>query len=338
MKAPTITVLMPVYNVEDYIHESINSVLNQTYPHFEFLIIDDGSTDSTAQLIKTFSDPRITLIEKPNNTGLIDCLNLGFSLAKGTYIARMDGDDISAFNRFEKQLKVLETQPEIKVCGCWLKAFGEKEEIIKHKEFHDEIVANLLLHCSMSMGAVMFERKALENYLFDEKKVHVEDYDFWSRIAWTSKFYNLQEVLYFYRVHKGQVSTIYKATQVQGDIGIKLFLFKKAGYNVYVFSDEMITKMLLLTNGITLTEFSLFHKWISELKKLNKKNRMFSQIELEKVLKTLKEKVLYAVYFSNNIAGINKKWRVKSLFKLHLNDLIWVIGKKQKEILKMLFR
>lgn len=338
MKTPKITVLMPVYNNESYINEAIDSVLNQTFSDFQLLIIDDGSTDNSVSLIKQYDDSRINLVEKDDNTGLIDCLNLGMSLANGQYIARMDGDDISVADRLDKQLAILENSSEIKVCGCWLKTFGDKEELIKHKEFHDEIVANMLLHCSMTMGSVMFERKALEGYQFDKDKVHVEDYDFWSRIAWSCKFYNIQEVLYLYRVHHKQVSTVYKQIQVEGDIAIKLFLFKKIKYDTTLYPDDLISKMLLLNSTIKINEFSRFVRWINELKRLNKTIKAYAQKDLKHVLKIIKEKAFYKIYFSNSIGGITKKWRLKSLLKLDLKDALWVLNIKRREMFKSVFK
>ncbi|WP_248723503.1 glycosyltransferase [Seonamhaeicola sp. ML3] len=338
MIAPKITVLMPVYNNESYINEAVDSILNQTFSDFQLLIIDDGSTDKSVALIKKYDDVRIKLVEKDNNTGLIDCLNLGLSLATGKYVARMDGDDISVADRFEKQLAILENDQDIKVCGCWLKTFGDKEEIIKHKEFHDEIVANMLIHCSMTMGAVMFERKAFEGYSFNKEKVHVEDYDFWSRIAWSCKFYNIQEILYLYRTHNTQVSAVYKEIQKQGDVAIKLFLFKKIKYNAKLYSDALITKMLLLNKELKLSEFSGFINWINELKQVNKNAKVYSQKDLESVLKIIKRKIFYKVYFSNSIKGITKKWRLKSIYKLDFNDALWVLNIKRRQIFKSLFQ
>jgi glycosyltransferase involved in cell wall biosynthesis len=258
--SPMITVLMPVYNVEAYIKESIKSILNQTYADFELLIIDDASSDASVKQIISFSDSRIKLIKKPKNLGLIDSLNLGMKLAEGQYIARMDGDDISTPDRFQKQLDVLLSNPEIKVCGCWLQRFGNHGKIMKHKEFHEEIVTELLMHCSMSLGAVMFEKKALESYPFDENKKHVEDYDFWSRVSWVCKLYNIQEVLYYYRSHDMQVTKLYYDIQRKGDIDIKLFLFKKLHYDNETFSDDLITKILWLTQKISMNDLVLFFK------------------------------------------------------------------------------
>ena len=116
---PKISVLMPVYNCELYVQEAIDSILNQTFIDFELLIIDDCSTDKTVEIINNYADKRIKLTTKPHNTGLTNSLNYGLSIAQGQYIARMDGDDVSVLDRFEKQVKFLDTNPDIILCGTW---------------------------------------------------------------------------------------------------------------------------------------------------------------------------------------------------------------------------
>lgn len=333
-KDPTITVLMPVYNVEYFIKEAIESVLNQSYSDFELLIIDDASTDASVNQIAAFSDSRIKLIKKPKNLGLIDSLNLGVKLAKGQYIARMDADDINTLDRFQKQLDVLLNNPEIKVCGCWLQRFGNHGKIIKHKEFHEEIVAELLMQCSMSLGAVMFEKKALESYPFDENKKHVEDYDFWSRVSWICKMYNIQEVLYYYRSHDTQVTKLYYDIQRKGDIDIKLFLFKKLHYGNETFTDDLIAKMLWLTQKISINDLVLFFKWIEQLAVNNKKLEIYSQNELLDVLDILKRRLVLKLYFEKTTIGIYKKWRLQALAYLPFNEMLFVVRGKAREMLK----
>lgn len=333
-KDPMITVLMPVYNVASYIKEAIESVLNQSYYDFELLIIDDASTDATVNQILEFSDSRIELIKKPKNLGLIDSLNLGIKLAKGEYIARMDGDDISTPDRFQKQLNVLLSNPEIKVCGCWLQRFGNHGKIIKHKEFHEEIVAELLMQCSMSLGAVMFEKKALESYSFDEDKKHVEDYDFWSRVSWICKLYNLQEVLYHYRSHDTQVTKLYYDIQRKGDIDIKLFLFKKLNYDSEVFTDDLIARMLWMTQKISMNDLVLFFKWIKQLALKNKRLKIYSEKELNDILKLIKRNLVFELYFEQTSIGLDKKWRLQALAYLPIEELLFVIKGKASEMMK----
>ncbi len=114
---PRVTVLMSVYNGEKYLREAIDSILNQTFKDFEFLIIDDGSTDSSADIIRSYTDFRIRLIQNEKNIGLTRSLNKGLKLAKGEYIARMDVDDISLPIRFEKQVSFLDKYEDVKLVG-----------------------------------------------------------------------------------------------------------------------------------------------------------------------------------------------------------------------------
>lgn len=335
---PLISVVLPVYNSALYIDEAVDSILNQTIQDFEIIIIDDCSTDTTLKIILSKADNRIRIIRKEQNKGLIDSLNIGFKNATGKYIARMDGDDISLPNRFEKQLEILENNSEVKACGCWLQRFGTSHEIIKHKECHEEIVARLLLSCSMTLGSVMLDRITFEAISFDENKKHVEDYDFWARVAWSAKFYNIQEVLYYYRAHDSQVTKLYNDVQREGDIGIKLFLFKKLNYSTKVFPDELIEKILLLNKSIDITELKLFLKWLNELVLLNRKSKIYANEELKRVLKIIKREMLFSLYFEKISIGITKSWRVKALCKMSFYDQLYVLKIKTREIKKRMLR
>ncbi|TNE70794.1 glycosyltransferase family 2 protein, partial [bacterium] len=115
-ESPVITCLMSVYNGEEFLREAMDSILDQTYTNFEFLIINDGSTDDTVPIIESYDDPRIRLIHNEVNIGLTKSLNKGIGLAKGEYIARMDADDISLPERFERQIEVL-LNSKIDICG-----------------------------------------------------------------------------------------------------------------------------------------------------------------------------------------------------------------------------
>ena len=335
---PLISVVLPVYNVAPYFKEALDSILNQTIQDFEILVIDDCSTDNTIEIANSYQDARIKILSKTENKGLIDSLNIGFKAATGKYIARMDGDDINVQDRFEKQLQILENNLQIKACGCWLKEFGFSNKIIKHKQKHDEIVARLLISCPMSLGAVMMEKEWALKFEFDKTKVHVEDYDFWSRSSWSGELYNLQEVLYFYRVHKSQVSTIHNTSQKLGDVHIKIYLLKKLDYNASKYKDSLLEKMLYLKEHFTVKEFSLYLKFLKEIIKLNKKQRVFDTVELKKVVNEIKNQLIFKIYFQDSGLGITKKWRQSALFKMSFEDIIKVLFLKSKEKLKTWIR
>lgn len=328
INTPVISVVLPVYNVENYIKECIYSILNQTEQDFEILVIDDCSTDKTLDIVRTFKDNRIKIYKKKENKGLIDSLNIGFKIAKGKYIARVDGDDINVLDRFEKQLLVLESNPEIKACGSWLQVINESTKLIKHKEQHLEIQAELLIRCPMSLGATMLDREAYSLFRFDEKKKHVEDYDFWARTAWNCKMYNIQEVLYYYRVHGNQVSSVYNKIQKEEDVKIKLSLFKKLNYNTELYTDVLIEKVMYSNKYITIKEFYLFFNWINTLLRRNKKTQLFDQLYLKDVLDKIIRNIVYKIFFVGNRENIDKLWRAKAFLILPVNEKIYVTFKK----------
>lgn len=337
-KKTLISVVMPVYNVALYIVESVTSILNQTIIDFELLIIDDCSSDNTLSILEEIKDDRIKIIRKEKNLGLVHSLNLGFELAQGKYIARMDGDDISVKDRFEKQLAILEQNPNIILCGSWIQHFGKSREIVKFKESHEEIVIQMLLYCSLSFGTAMLRRKSLALFKFNESKKHVEDYDFLSRIVWEGELHNIQEVLYHYRVHDNQVSALYKNIQIEGDIPIKLSLFKKLNYDTNKYSDELISKMLLLNQYITVNDLDLFLKWLQELVLLNNKTNIYSNSEFKKILYRIRRSLLFSLYFKKTIIGIDKQWRKKALFKLEIKDAFYILKIKIREISKRIVK
>src|SRR4030067_2908226 len=119
MDAPIISVIMPVHNGETFLREAIDSVLNQTFTDYEFIIIDDASKDTTADIIKSYTDPRINYIKNDNNFGVTRSLNIGLKLARGKYIARMDHDDVSLPERLETQAAFLNQHPEIVACNSF---------------------------------------------------------------------------------------------------------------------------------------------------------------------------------------------------------------------------
>lgn len=183
---PEITVLMPVRNGEKYIKDAIDSVLRQTLTDFEFLIIDDGSTDHTVEIIQGYKDKRIRLEKRKHQ--FIQNLNEGLKLASGSYIARMDADDIMHTERLRIQLKRMKKNPDIVVCGTWAKYFSDngKEKSFSHLGYgikHEPIVEllkyNMLLHPSALIKKdFLFEHNIeYQNYPF------VEDYKLWFDIA-----------------------------------------------------------------------------------------------------------------------------------------------------------
>ena len=200
-----VSVIMAVYNTkEEWLRESIESILNQTFSDFEFIIINDGSSNNAEEIILSYKDKRIKYI-KQENQGLAKSLNNGLQIAQGEYIARMDSDDISLPSRFEKQVNFLDKNKEISILGTWFEIFPETQ-IIKHPEKIDFLT--LLKYCCLGHPTVMFRREDFEkhNLKYNETFKAAQDYDLWSRAIRYIKMANLQEVLLKYRWHNESIT------------------------------------------------------------------------------------------------------------------------------------
>jgi glycosyltransferase involved in cell wall biosynthesis len=227
-----LSVVMSVYNGGDFIQESVDSLLTQTIKDFEIIIIDDGSTDDTAKILKSYKDPRIKIFHQ-NNQGLVKSLNRGISLAAGKYIARQDADDKSEPDRLERQLACLEDNPAVVVVGSSIRIMDEKSRI-KHVHHvllnNPELKQELLVRSPFAHGSVMFNKDAFVKaggYL--ENEWPAEDYGLWLRISIEGDFANLDAPLYVYRESSGSISSRNSALQEQKkrDIQAKAWLQRR---------------------------------------------------------------------------------------------------------------
>ncbi len=214
---PLISVILPVYNAAPYLRLSIESILNQTYSNFELLILDDHSTDGSSKIIEDYQDSRIRVIRHTTNLGLIACLNKGLEQAKGTYIARMDADDISLPHRFTTQLAFMEAHPAVGVCGSWVKYIGQnKGTVMQYPTQHDQILTHFFFNKATFCHPSVFLRNALlqkQQLTYPTKFPHAEDFAFWITLHHHCRLANIPQVLLQYRQHSQQVSLRHQATQ-----------------------------------------------------------------------------------------------------------------------------
>jgi len=197
---PKISVLMPVYNGEKYLKEAIESVLHQTFSDFEFLILDDGSTDKSAEIIQSYADSRIVFLQNEKNLGIVKTLNHGLDAARGEFVARMDADDVSLSERLKTQLQFLEAHGEFVLCGSAVEVVDEKSDILRtYVPFLDDATLRmaLALHNNFTHGAVMMRKDAVMQVgKYSEQAYLVEDYDLWIRLSRVGKICNLPQILY----------------------------------------------------------------------------------------------------------------------------------------------
>lgn len=270
---------MPVFNGEKYLTQAINSILRQTYQNFEFLIIDDGSTDKSIKIIKAFKDPRIRLVRNKKNFGLIKTLNKGISLARGEYIARMDCDDVSLSKRLEKQVEFMDQHPDIGVCGTAVKLIGNKVKWYFPAD-HDHLKCQLLFTNTIAHPTTMIRKKVLNNIKY-EKYEHAEDYHLWVTLSNKTKLTNLPEVLLKYRQHPKQVSNKFKSKQQATTQRIILDQLNRL--NITPTDQEFSIHLRLLDdNEIQSTE--LAKRWCEKILNKNKETNIYNQEVLEKFL------------------------------------------------------
>lgn len=303
MKNPKISVVMSVYNSAKFIKTAVQSILNQTYTDFEFIIINDGSTDKSMQIIESFADERIVLIDKAQNDGLIAALNDGLEAVKGEYIARMDADDESLPERFKLQIEFMQNHPETDILGTAMFFIdGNKIRIIKPKETHAECLNALFGGVCIMHPTVMIRKTALDKIKYNEKYKTAEDYKLWVDLAKNgAKFANLQVPLFKYNWHGENISI---AKQKQQMTNSKLLqkeyllhflsndISKDLTHNIDLFFDEKITNLY---------DLSTLHKNINLTKK-------------PAILK------LFRAYIRDNISVIQYHFsdKVSSIFLLYL--------------------
>ncbi|MPR33424.1 glycosyltransferase family 2 protein [Salmonirosea aquatica] len=203
-----ISVIMPVYNGELYLREAIESILGQTYTDFEFIIINDGSTDTSGSIIDSYKDSRIKHIKNERNAGLVSALNVGIDLAQGEYIARMDADDISLPERFAKQVAFMNQHTEVGVCGTAYQYIGNRSGTITLPESFEKSFTFLSSNSCLAHPTVMIRRAVLEQHSirYENDYPYAEDYAFWIRIGQVAHLTSLSEPLLSYRWHSANIS------------------------------------------------------------------------------------------------------------------------------------
>lgn len=219
---PDISVVMSVFNGQNHLRQSIDSILQQTYINFEFIIIDDGSTDSTLDIIRSYKDPRISLVAR-NNKGLVYSLNEGIRMSKGLYIARQDADDISCLDRLGKEVDIISRTDAVLVSTAFsmfdsdpnkpidLQCLVNNDKILKREMF----VQNPFAH-----GATMFRKDAALKAGLYADIGPAEDYDLWVRLMSFGKFAYVEDIGYMYRINPEGISQ--KKSTLQAEVFRKI--------------------------------------------------------------------------------------------------------------------
>ena len=205
---PLVSVVIPTYNDGEYLSQALQGVLEQSYQNLQIIVVVDGSNDATEQVLASFADPRIEVIWQ-ENTGIVGALNRGFAAVAGTYIARMDADDLMPNDRIEKQLKYLQQNPEVVACGTDYEMFGDKSGIIRMPRNPNLATARFLFGTAVAHPSALFRAApvTLNGLKFNKEYEYAEDFKFFSELISWGKITNLPFVGLHYRTHAGQISS-----------------------------------------------------------------------------------------------------------------------------------
>jgi glycosyltransferase involved in cell wall biosynthesis len=197
---------MSVYNGEQHLRESIESILNQTFTNFEFIIVNDDSTDNSPEIIKSYDDARTRIINNEKNIGLTKSLNKAIKQTRGEYIARQDADDISLPNRLELQHKFLEKHPDVALLGTGIYVINENGDEIEKRIMHPHPKTSLLKGNRFIHGSVMFRKSVIDELgAYNETLKYSQDYELWLRLSKKYNVRNLTAPLYKLRMHRGSI-------------------------------------------------------------------------------------------------------------------------------------
>lgn len=208
--SPKVSIIMPFHNAAPFLKAAVDSILNQTFRDFELVVLNDGSSDNSEVILDTYTDPRIVRYFNVENIGLANTLNIGLSMARGEYIARMDADDISLPTRLQTEVEYLDSHPKIDLVSCGMQQFGLADRTMSYKEdfwlvCYNAFFFSPILHASSMWRKARFEQHGLR---YRQERVPSEDYDLWVRALCKGlKLINIPEVLYRYRIHGNQNTT-----------------------------------------------------------------------------------------------------------------------------------
>lgn len=309
---PKISVVMPAYNAEKYIGEAIESILNQTFKDFEFIIINDGSVDHTKEIIQKYNDSRIVLLENDKNRGIVLSLNKGLDAATGEYIARMDADDIALMNRLERQAEYLDEHKDIGVLGTGICIFGEKikEQKRVFTTNSEQLKAELIFNPCIAHPTVMIRKSVLQKYnlKYNTEFAGAEDYYLWWNIAKVSKIATLPDILLDYRIHESQITKKKDIQYYNMMDNLMEIRFKDIGYIGTKEEKEMFMKYCLGEyQSYSEDGLKIFVDCLDHIRKFNEKNTYFNQKKLVKIFE------LAIIYALNN--SVLKKDVRKSIYQ-----------------------
>lgn len=291
---------MPVFNAGQFLGLAIDSILNQTFTDFEFIIINDGSTDDSELIIQSYADKRIRYCSNPINLGIVETLNKGIDLAQGKYLARMDADDISLPERFEKQFRFMEDNPQIAVCGSQaflINASGIKTEHTPFPLSDKGIKSQLLFYNTFIHPTTFFKTEVIKKYKYQADYHYAEDYYLLSQIAARYPMANHAEQLLLYRVH--ELNTTSTKTKEMKQAHIKVIDYQLSVLLRKKITPSFLAQMYSLTShNIKAYSVPIYKNVLNTLLNANRLNHIYDNQTFHDMLH---------LYWYNILLEIGKK-------------------------------
>ena len=325
---------MPVFNGAKYIKEAIQSVLNQTFSDFELIIVNDGSTDESAEIVRSFSDKRIRFFENDTNKGIVFTRNFAVENSLGKYIAIFDCDDIMLPEKLQKQVDFLEQNSDFAMVGSSIEMIDKDSNFIKkhiYKLPPKLLKTQLFFDNYFAQSSMLIRKKVFETFNYNAKFVMVSDYLLWSQIAQNNKVANLKDVLIKYRVHSQSITL--KQLENQQIYVKQIFEFQLSLLQIYPTENELENHFLLLKNQKNIdlknkNQTENIKNWTTFLKNQNKKLQIFDNKFFNKYLKKLWKRVISENYKSKNINFV-EKIIFKLKIKYSLINLFFCLSKER---------
>lgn len=306
MPNPTLSIIMPVFNAGPFIKESVQSLLNQSFADFELIIIDDGSTDNSMEIISEMKEPRIRTLTNDANRGIVYSRNRGIENAKGRYISPFDSDDVARKDKFEKQIDFLEKNPDIGMIGSWVilideqgKPTGKKWKVNAPPE---RIPALLLFRNYFAQSSMVIRKEVIPGGNYTTGYDVVEDYKMWVDITSKHKAWNYPDYLLLYRVHSKSITKREQEKMEGRDAMILDYVYSKMDIEL---TAKQKSLLIALKNNRALTDQKSLKKLEEFLLHILAQNARMGVYDHRELLKVVYNRFLKACYNSRQ-SGINK--------------------------------
>ena len=298
------TVLLPVYNGAEFLSETIDSVLSQTYPDFDFLIINDASTDNSEEIILSYTDIRIQYLLNEQNLGSIGSPQKGMDLIQTEYIARIDQDDLWMPDKLKKQIELLDSNQGIGLCGTSIELIGDRTGVRMFPISNEFLKVGFLFGCLMSHPSVVFRNSFLieSGLRYSPEYYLADDYKMWIDCLNHTQIYNIPEVLVSYRQHQSQICSVHAPEQLKVKNRVRLEMLKRIYPNPTEEEKEFHLQIFAEQKIQSVNDYKKSIAWKKTLQFQNKLNGFYIQAhvldkELNKYMQAGYKRYILNTYF-----------------------------------------